>query len=88
MANWIFAAFIFATVEGIIRYAFRVTQAYNSHFLCETNALSVTLAVTYIVGLSIGWVIVYSAKKHGRNSYEKMKEEKIEEYEEIANEHD
>lgn len=85
LGNWIFAAVVFAVTEGVLRYFYRMNSGFNDTFLCESNAITINITITYVIGLTAGWMIVYFGKRHGRNSYIKQSEKLFDE-KEIQNE--
>lgn len=79
LRSWIFAAIIFAAIEGGLRYIFRLHQGgFEDAFLCESTAITINTTITYIIGIAIGWLIVFFAKKYGRSSYEQTVKTEIE----------
>lgn len=76
LRNWVLAGIIFAAVEQYIRYSFRSNLGFDNGFLCESNSISVLVALTYAIGVTSGWMIVYFGKQHGRKNYQKELEKK------------
>lgn len=72
LRNWVVAGIVFAAIEQYIRYSFRVDLGFAEDFLCESNAISFMVALTYSFGLIVGWVIVFLGKHHGRITYLKQ----------------